>query len=135
VAQVPAIGSDEPEGSTEMAKAEQKNFSMADETRTFECGKVDLLRIGDSEIGRLTLEPGWRWSEHVKPIAGTELCQAPHFQYHVSGTIHVLMEDGTEFDAGPGDVTALPQGHDAWVVGDEPVVLVDWWGASNYAKA
>jgi hypothetical protein len=117
-----------------VAQAEQKSFTAADETRTFAHGKMDLLQIGGSEIGRLTLEPGWRWSDHVKPIAGTELCEAPHFQYHVAGRLHVLMADGTEFDAGPGDVTALPQGHDAWVVGDEAVVLVDWWGASNYAK-
>jgi hypothetical protein len=116
------------------SKAEQKNFSTPDETRSFEHGKVDLLQIGESEIGMLTLQPGWRWSDHVKPIAGTDLCEAPHFQYHVSGRLHVVMADGAEFDAGPGDVTALPQGHDAWVVGDEPVVVVDWWGASNYAK-
>jgi hypothetical protein len=118
-----------------MAKAEQKDFETPDETRTFERGKVDLVRIGDSEIGRLTLEPGWRWSDHVKPIAGTDLCEAPHFQYHVAGRIRIQMADGTEFEAGPGDVTALPQGHDAWVVGDDPVVLVDWWGASNYARS
>ncbi len=62
------------------------------------------------------------------------LCEAPHFQYHVQGTLHVVMADGSEFDAQPGDVTALPQGHDAWVVGDEPVVVVDWYGASNYAR-
>jgi hypothetical protein len=115
-------------------KAEQKRFGTPDETRTFERGTLDLLRIGGAEIGRLTLQPGWRWSEHVKPLAGTELCEAPHFQYHVSGTLHVVMADGAEFDAKPGDVTALPQGHDAWVVGDEPVVVVDWYGASNYAR-
>jgi hypothetical protein len=117
-----------------MAKAEQKDFTRPDETRAFEKGRVELLRIGGSEIGRLILEPGWRWSDHVKPIAGTELCEAPHFQYHVAGTLHIVMGDGTEMDAVAGQVTALPQGHDAWVVGDEPVVLVDWWGASNYAK-
>ncbi|MCW2751794.1 MAG: hypothetical protein JWR83_2904, partial [Aeromicrobium sp.] len=113
---------------------EQKNFAAPDETRSFEHGKVEVLAIGGSEIGRLTLQPGWRWSEHVKPIAGTELCEAPHFQYHVAGTLRVRMSDGTEFDAVAGDVTALPHGHDAWVVGDEPAVVVDWWGASNYAK-
>ena len=118
-----------------MAKAEQKKFQAPDETRTFERGQVDLLNIAGSQIGRLTLQPGWRWSEHVKPIAGTEWCEAPHFQYHAQGTLHIVMSDGTEFDAGPGDVTALPQGHDAWVVGSEPVVVVDWWGASNYAKS
>jgi hypothetical protein len=117
-----------------MATAQQKSFEAADEVRKFERGQLELLKIGESEIGRLTLQPGWRWSEHVKPIAGTDLCEAPHFQYHVQGTLHIVMGDGTEFEAGPGDVTALPQGHDAWVVGDEPVVVVDWWGASNYAK-
>ena len=89
---------------------------------------------GGGVVGKLTLEPGWRWAEHVKPIAKTEWCEAPHFQYHISGKLHVLMSDGKEFDAVPGDVTALPQGHDAWVVGKEPVALVDWWGASNYAR-
>jgi hypothetical protein len=114
--------------------AEHKAFAEAGEVRAFERGRVELLKIGGSEIGRLVLEPGWRWSQHVKPIAGTDLCEAPHFQYHVAGTLHVEMGDGTGFDAVPGDVTALPSGHDAWVVGDEPVVVVDWWGASNYAK-
>jgi hypothetical protein len=115
--------------------AELKAFSRPDEVRTFDNGRVELLTIGNSEIGRLTLEPGWRWSTDVRPIAGTDLCEAPHFQYHVAGTLHVVMADGSEFDAVAGDVTALPQGHDAWVVGDEPVVVVDWWGASNYARA
>lgn len=115
-------------------KAEKKSFGTPDETRNFERGRVDLLSIGGSEIGMLTLEPGWRWSTHVKPIAGTDLCEAPHFQYQVSGTVHVVMEDGSEFDSKAGDVTVLPQGHDAWVVGEEPVVLVDWYGASNYAR-
>jgi hypothetical protein len=115
-------------------KAEQKSFQKADETRTFPNGTMDLLQIGGAEIGRLTLQPGWRWSSDVKPIAGTDLCEAPHFQYHVQGTLHIVMADGLEFDARPGDVTALPQGHDAWVVGDEPVVVVDWFGASNYAR-
>lgn len=118
-----------------MTTAEHKTFAAADETRTFERGQVDLVSIGDAEIGRLTLQPGWRWSDHVKPLAGTNLCEAPHFQYHAAGTLRIQMADGTEFEAGPGAVTALPQGHDAWVVGDETVVLIDWWGASNYAKA
>ncbi len=117
-----------------MAKAEQKTFRNPDEVRNFERGQLDLVHIGESEIGRLTLQPGWRWSEHVKPIAATDLCEAPHFQYHLQGTLHIVMADGTSFDAGPGDVTALLEGHDAWVVGDEPVVVVDWWGASNYAR-
>lgn len=116
------------------AQAEQKRFEAADETRSFENGKVDLINIGGGVVGRLTLQPGWRWSEHVKPLAGTEMCEAPHFQYHVSGQLGILMTDGSEFVATAGDVTALPSGHDAWVIGNEPVVVVDFFGASNYAK-
>jgi hypothetical protein len=117
-----------------MAKAEQKTFAVPDETRTFERGRVEIVRVADSDIGRLTLEPGWRWSNHVKPIAGTDLCEAPHFQYRAAGSLHIEMADGRVLECGPGDVVAVPEGHDAWVVGNEPVVLVDWWGASDYAK-
>ncbi len=117
-----------------MAKSEHKAFKSPDEVRTFEKGKLELLNIGGGVVGRLTLEPGWRWSKHVKPVAKTDWCEAPHFQYHASGRIHIVMSDGTEFEAGSGDVTALPAGHDAWVVGNEPVVLIDWSGASKYAK-
>jgi len=116
-----------------MARSEYKDFRSPDEVRTFEKGKLELLKIGGGVVGRLTLEPGWRWSKHVKPIAKTDWCEAPHFQYHLSGRIHIAMSDGTEFEATPGGVTALPSGHDAWVVGNEPVVLIDWAGASTYA--
>ncbi len=117
-----------------MAKAELKDFKSPDEVRTFEKGQLELLKIGGGVVGRLTLEPGWRWSKHVKPIAGTQWCEAPHFQYQVSGRLHVAMADGTEFESGPGQVTTLPSGHDAWVVGDQLVILIDWAGASTYAK-
>jgi hypothetical protein len=117
-----------------MKGSEHKTFDQADEIREFPNGRVEILKIGDGEVGRLVLQPGWRWSNDVKPIAQTASCQAPHFQYHVSGNISILMDDGTELSAGPGDVTSLPSGHDAWVVGNEPVVLVDWFGAGNYAK-
>jgi hypothetical protein len=113
---------------------EHRSYAQPDEVREFPHGRAEILQIGGAEIGRLVLEPGWRWSNDVKPIAGTDLCEAPHMQYHVSGRLHVVMADGTEFEAGPGDVTSLPQGHDGWVVGDEPVVVVDWYGASNYAR-
>ena len=119
---------------TTALRYERKEFKSPDETRTFEKGRLDLINIGGGTVGRLTLQPGWRWSKHVKPIAGTEWCEAPHFQYHLSGRLHVLMADGTEFEVGPGEVSLLPSGHDGWVVGDEPVVLIDWAGASNYAK-
>ena len=118
-----------------MATAELKAMKPADEIREFPSGKLELINIGGGQVGRLTLEPGWRWSQHVKPVAGTEWCEAPHFQYHLSGRLHVLQNDGVEFEAVAGDVTALPAGHDAWVVGNEPVVVIDWSGASNYARA
>ena len=106
----------------------------ADEVREFPNGQAEILKVGGGEIGRLVLHPGWRWSNDVKPIAGTDSCKAPHFQYHVCGQLAIRMDDGTEFLAEPGDVTSLPSGHDAWVVGDEPVVVVDWFGASDYAR-
>ena len=117
-----------------MQETQHRSFQAPDETREFPHGKAEILTIDGAQLGRLTLQPGWRWSNDVKPIAGTPSCEAPHFQYHVSGRLAVRMDDGTEFIAGPGDVTSLPRGHDAWVVGDEPVVVVDWYGASNYAK-
>jgi hypothetical protein len=120
---------------SEAMKHEHKNFSLADETRTFGHGKVALINIGGGTVGRLTLEPGWRWSQDVKPLAKTEWCEAPHFQYQICGRLHVLMQDGTEFELKAGDVSVLPLGHDAWVIGDEPVILVDWYGATGYAKA
>ena len=115
-------------------ETEQKNFAEPDEVREFPNGRVEILEIGNGQVGRIVAEPGWRWSNDVKPIAGTQSCEAPHFQYHVSGRLAIRMDDGTELIAGPGDITSLPSGHDAWVVGDEPAVVVDWYGASNYAK-
>jgi hypothetical protein len=117
-----------------MSRSERKGFAKPDEVRPFEKGKMEILNIGGGVVGRLTLEPGWKWSTHVKPIAGTKLCEAPHFQYQISGRLHVVMADGTEFEIGPGEVAAVPPGHDAWVVGKDPVVGIDWSGATNYAK-
>jgi len=116
-------------------QVESRDFARPDETRPFPLGRLELISIGGADIGRLVLDPGWRWSEHVKPIAGTDLCEAPHFQYHVAGTLRIRTGDGEEFDAVPGMVTSLPAGHDAWVVGDEPVIVVDWFGASDYARS
>ena len=118
-----------------LEKTEVKSFKAADEVREFPLGRLELVKVGGATIGRAVFEPGWRWSTHVQPLAKTSSCEAPHFQYHVSGKLAIRMDDGTEFIAGPGDITSLPKGHDAWVVGNEPVVVVDWFGASNYAKA
>jgi hypothetical protein len=115
-------------------KTEHKTFAKPDEIREFPRGRAEILKLADGEIGRLVFQPGWRWSNDVQPIAKTTSCEAPHFQYHVSGRLAIKMDDGTELVAVPGDITSLPSGHDAWVVGDEPVVVVDWFGASSYAK-
>jgi hypothetical protein len=117
-----------------MKKMEVKGFSKPDEVRTFDKGKLELIQVGGALIGRATLQPGWKWSESVKPIAKTESCEAPHFQYHASGTIRIRMDDGTEKEVKAGEVSLVPPGHDAWVVGDEPVVLIDFQGMADYAK-
>jgi ketosteroid isomerase-like protein len=116
-------------------QTEHRDFGAPDEVREFPNGRAEILKVGSGDVGRLRFEPGWRWSRDVRAIAGTDSCTAPHFQYHVAGSLAVRMDDGTEFVAGPGAVTSLPSGHDAWVVGDEPVVVVDWFGASHYAES
>ncbi len=112
---------------------EVKSLNSPEEVRDFDKGKVELVKIGGATIGRAIFQPGWKWSESVKPIAKTELCEAPHFQYHLSGTLRVRFEDGTEKDLKAGDVSLLGAGHDAWVVGNEPVVVVDFQGMVDYA--
>jgi hypothetical protein len=111
-----------------MEKAEHKDFRKPDEVREFPKGRLELINIGGATIGRAVFEPGWKWSTSVQPIARTKSCEAPHFQYHVSGTLRILMDDGAVFDCNPGDVSLLPSGHDAWVVGSEPAVVVDFQG-------
>ena len=125
-------------GETSMAseKLQKKSLDSPDETRTFENGKVDVTTLGEFNASRFMLEPGWRWSENVKPLAGTDSCQVLHPGYQVSGRLHVRLEDGTEDEVGPGEAYVIPPGHDAWVVGDEPVVSVDMSRvtAEEYAK-
>jgi quercetin dioxygenase-like cupin family protein len=119
----------------ETQRLEHATFDEPDEVREGDNWRLELVNLsGGAQVGRITLQPGWRWSADVKPVAGTELCEAPHQQYQVSGRVHVRMADGTEIEAGPGDVTSLPPGHDAWVVGDEAVVAIDWQGASVWAR-
>jgi quercetin dioxygenase-like cupin family protein len=115
---------------------ERKSFNAPEETRPFKDnkGKMDVVTVGDHTIGRGVFEPGWRWSEHVKPIAGTPSCQATHAAYVLEGRMAVRMDDGSEIEYGPGDVMYVPAGHDAWIVGDKPCVLVDFTGVPTYAK-
>jgi len=119
---------------TSMQPLEHVSFDKPDEVRQGENWRMELVNLaGGAQVGRITLQPGWKWSQDVKAAAGTDLCMAPHQQYQVSGTIHVMMADSTELDIGPGEIASLPPGHDAWVVGDETVVAVDWQGASVWA--
>jgi ethanolamine utilization protein EutQ (cupin superfamily) len=118
-----------------MSKMQTKRMSQPDEKRTFEKGQVELVTLGDVTFGRATFQPGWKWSTCVKPLAKTESCEASHLEYHVSGRLHVRMDDGTEQEFGPGEVALIPPGHDAWVVGNEPVVAIDISGMKEYAKS
>jgi quercetin dioxygenase-like cupin family protein len=114
---------------------EHFSFEEPHEVREGENWRMELVNLsGNAQIGRITLQPGWRWSEHVKPVVGTDSCQAPHQQYLISGHVHVVMDDGTEADQTAGTVVSIPPGHDGWVVGDEPAVAIDWQGASVWAK-
>lgn len=119
---------------TSVEKLERKNFNQAEEKRVFEWGAIELVTVGDVTFGRATLQPGWRWSTSVKPMVNTELCEASHLQFQLSGRLHVKMEDGTEAEFVAGDVVSIPPGHDAWVVGNEPVVVIDISGMQNFAK-
>lgn len=104
-----------------------------DDLRKFTNGKVELANLGDVTIGRITLDPGWKWSKDVKPIVNTSSCQLPHTQYVISGRLRVRMDDGTEQECGPGEALYVPPGHDAWVIGNEPFVAVDFTGMKEYA--
>jgi hypothetical protein len=111
-----------------------KSFSSPDEVRTPPNARVEVVNLGGAQVMRATFEPGWKWSESVKPVAGTESCQVAHLMYQMSGRMRIKMDDGTEYEIGPGDACSIPPGHDAWVVGDEAVTAVDFQGAANYAK-
>src|SRR6516164_5960454 len=117
-----------------MAEMQKKSIAQPDETRKFPKGQLELVTLGGVTFGRGTFQPGWRWSTAVQPLVNTKSCEAPHLQYHVSGRLRVLMDDGSEEEFGPGDISLLPPGHDAWVVGDVPVVVVDISGMEHYAK-
>ncbi len=112
----------------------KKNFDSPDETRPIPNGKVEVVNLGDVMAMKLTLEPGWKWSEAVKPIANTDSCQVHHIGYQISGRMMARLDDGSEEEYGPGDIYNIPPGHDAWVMGDEAATSIDFRGAENYAK-
>ena len=120
-----------------MAALFRKSLDKPDETRQFEEGKgrLELVNLEGGSVGRATFEPGWRWSKHVKPIAKTDSCQAAHVGYFVSGRMKVVSDDGEEMEYGPGDFAIMAPGHDAWTLGDEACVVIDWQGFTEYAKS
>lgn len=117
-----------------MSTMQTKSLNTPDETRTLPSTNIEVITFGDLSLMKLTLAPGWRWSKHVKPTAGTDSCEVPHFNYGISGRLHIRMDDGTESEIGPGDAQLLPPGHDAWVVGDEPYVGLDFQGGHLYGN-
>lgn len=115
---------------------EKKSMSKPDEVRPFVDGKgkLSVCNVGDHTIGQGEFQPGWRWSQHVKPIAGTDSCQAAHTGVILAGCMHIKMDDGTEMDYVEGDVFYMPPGHDAWIVGDQTCKVLDFTGVAKYAK-
>jgi hypothetical protein len=118
-----------------MAKATKKRFENPDEIRNPPNVKVEVLDLGGATAMRGTFEPGWKWSESLKPIVGTDTCEVEHVGYVVSGTMVCKMDDGSEITFNAGDAAYIPPGHDAWVEGPEPCVFLDFQGAANYAKS
>jgi hypothetical protein len=117
-----------------MNRLERKRFTSPDETRPFtDKGYAEVINFEGGIVGRGLFEPGWRWSKHVKPIAGTDSCQASHTCYVLQGQMHIAMDDGSELDMTAGDVVVIPPGHDAWTVGDQPCVVLDFSGFEEYA--
>ncbi len=116
-----------------MATIESRDIGTPDEVREMPLGRAEVISIAGSQVMRTRLQPGWRWSEHAKPKAGTEWCEAPHFHYMVSGTLGLRMSDGAETVMRAGEVACIPPGHDAWVIGDEEVIAIDWGGAHVWA--
>lgn len=111
-----------------------KSLNTPDEVRSFDHGEMAVVKVAGVSVGRAVFEPGWRWSVDVRPLAGTTSCRVTHTGYVLAGRICVRMDDGTEAAAGPGDVFVIAPGHDGWVVGDEPCVMLDWSGSADYAR-
>ncbi len=120
-----------------MTSIDVRRMDAPDETRTPDRTTLEVVALGDATLARMTLQPGWRWSECIKPVAGTDSCQAPHLGYLVAGQLHVVADDGTEADLVPGSAYRITPGHDAWVVGDEAVVGLEFESktAETYGRA
>ncbi|MHB1033853.1 MAG: cupin domain-containing protein [Pirellulales bacterium] len=106
----------------------KKNLDLPDHVREIPFGRLESVNVGQVHLTRITLQPGWRWSEHVRPTVGTESCQAQHIQYVLSGRLVIQTDDGERLELGPNDFAIITPGHKAWVIGDEPFVCVDFSG-------
>jgi len=110
---------------------QKKNFQNPDEIKTPPNARVETITMGDLTVLKQTYQPGWQWSKHIKPTAGTNSCQVHHFGVFVSGRLGVRTDDGQEIEFGPGDVADIPPGHDGWVIGNEPAVLYSFTSKTN----
>lgn len=117
-----------------MGALSSASFDSPEESRTFDNGKFDVVRLGGVTVGRAVFEPGWRWSTSVKPIAKTDSCQTHHVGYVVSGRLKVASDEGQEIELSPGNAYDIQPGHDAWVEGDETWVALEFRSAEGYAK-
>jgi class 3 adenylate cyclase len=115
-----------------MAEARAKNLEQPDQTIELPLFTAKIVEVGDFTVGYVVYQPGWRWSTHVQPSVGGEWCQARHVGVVLSGRVAVLLQDGTALRFGPNDVFDIPPGHDAWVVGDEPFVQLEWTGLHTF---
>jgi class 3 adenylate cyclase len=111
-----------------------RHFSAPDELIELDTVRSEVITHGGLTVSHDTQRPGWRWSAHVRPLVGTEWCEVRHIGVVLSGRMGVLLEDGTEFEAGPLDLMDIPPGHDAWVIGDEPVETIAWTGARGWLE-
>jgi class 3 adenylate cyclase len=118
-----------------MPRLQRKSFARPDRTRALGSGRLETVDLDESVVGRVNLPPGWRWSTDVQPVVGTPSCAVRHVSYAVGGTLHVRMDDGTEMDITAGDVHEIPPGHDAWVVGDDPYVAIEWANSARYGES
>jgi mannose-6-phosphate isomerase-like protein (cupin superfamily) len=123
------------DAATILVSAIKKSSQAPDETRSFPNGKVEIFHLQDRDVAVATLKPGWKYSVDVGPLDKTARCSASHLQYVISGRLLVETEDGAKLELGPGDFASIPPGHDAWVLGNEPFVAIDFLGMRQYAKA
>jgi quercetin dioxygenase-like cupin family protein len=117
------------------SRLQRKSLDSPDESITFEKEKIEIVNLGKISIARVTLEPGWSWEKYVKPRANTKSCDVAHTSLILSGRARTIMDDGTVIESGPGDVAIVPPGHNTWVLGNEPCVILDFEGIEEYIRS